>query len=192
METDLPIYSRVRQMTRACGVARDSVADVEQEVWLAFTEHLSHGSRTNEPAELAAWLSNVARNKAVDAIRRAAAHRAENLDTVKAAGQELVDPRPGPALQLERREAREALQAALEEVRRQPDGETNVRIIEWRVLDGRSAAEVGRTLGLSPKAVRLRQCRTLRRLRSMPNVVKLKDLWLEMGGVVSPSAATVA
>ncbi len=186
------IWEAVRRLVQACGVAPADIEDVVQEVVLEGLRRSPERTGKNPSRQLRAWLTCVVQGKAVDAHRRAGRHRADDLSLVVAAGREPIDPQPGPALALEQRETRERFRAAFEMLRPRL-GESNARILELRFLEGQSVAQVAATLGLTAKAVRVRQCRTLRKLRRMPLLVKLNDLWgRNWGGViVSRPAATV-
>jgi RNA polymerase sigma-70 factor (ECF subfamily) len=122
------------------------VEDVVQEVLLAVHMKRHTWDRT---LPLAPWLAAVARHKAVDALRRSGARTTVPLDDVESF---LAEPAPPEAA----RGDAERMLAAL------PDRQR--RIVQAMTLEERSAAEVGRELGMKETAVRVALHRALKGL----------------------------
>jgi RNA polymerase sigma factor (sigma-70 family) len=163
----------LQRLARACGVASDRIDDVVQAVFVELLRRWP--SLAGASALPAAWLCRVVQSKAVDAHRRARSHRAADLSAVVAAGQEPVDPQPGPMLALEQQEERQLLYATLEQLRQQ-FGKKDARVLDLRMVQGQTAAQVAVTLGVSEKNVRVRHCWLLRRLRALVKAKENKGL----------------
>jgi RNA polymerase sigma-70 factor, ECF subfamily len=98
------------------------------------------------------WLNAVARYKTIDALRRSGSRSEVEID---AFAETLAAPESSGQDMLDSRRMLESLPA------RQRD------IVEQIMLMGRSAAEVGATLGMSEGAVRVALHRSLKRLASI-------------------------
>jgi RNA polymerase sigma-70 factor, ECF subfamily len=114
-----------------------------------------------EPARFATWLCGIVRNLAIDAQRRAR-HVRLSLDSPAMQEVSLADDRPdaNPLDQLDRRERRSRVAAALESL----DEATRPAVI-LRYYDGLSSKEIGAALGLSPAAVDMRLSRARQQLK---------------------------
>ena len=133
-------------------------ADLTADVFVAVIE--SAGSYRRSRGEPVAWLYGIARNVVAGERRR----RAKELRTVMhVRGRELLDEDDLTALH-ERIDRAAAARSLYRELRELPAGERAV--LEFVALDGLSAAEVGRVLGIGGVAARVRLHRARRRLRS--------------------------
>jgi RNA polymerase sigma-70 factor (ECF subfamily) len=134
---------------RAFGSAAPAGVDVEDVVQDALLAvHLKR--HTWDPAlPLQPWLAAVARHKAVDALRRAGSRPAVPLDDL---AEVLADHAPADHAAADA----ERMLAALPERQR--------RIVRGMTLEERSAAEVGRELGMNETAVRVALHRALKGL----------------------------
>jgi RNA polymerase sigma-70 factor (ECF subfamily) len=133
-------------------------ADLTAEVFVAVIE--SAGSYRRSRGEPVAWLYGIARNVVAGERRR----NAKELRTAALVrGRELLDEDDLAALheRIDRESAARALHA---ELTRLPAGERAV--LELVALDGLSAGEAGRALGIGAVAARVRLHRARRRLRS--------------------------
>lgn len=133
-------------------------ADLTADVFVAAIE--SAGSYRRSRGEPIAWLYGIARNVVAGERRR----NAKQLRTAaRVRGRELVDEDDLAALN-ERIAGESAARALYEELRLLPAGERAV--LELVALDGLSAGEAGRALGIGAVAARVRLHRARRRLRS--------------------------
>jgi RNA polymerase sigma-70 factor (ECF subfamily) len=133
-------------------------ADLTADVFVAAIE--SAGSYRRSRGEPIAWLYGIARNVVAGERRR----NAKQLRTAaRVRGRELVDEDDLAALN-ERIAGESAARALYEELRLLPAGERAV--LELVALDGVSAGEAGRALGIGAVAARVRLHRARRRLRS--------------------------
>jgi RNA polymerase sigma factor (sigma-70 family) len=131
-------------------------ADLTADVFVAAIE--SAGSYRRSRGEPAAWLFGIARNVVADEQRR----NAKELRTaVRIRGRELVDEDDVAAL-LERIDGESVARALCRELDGLPPGERAV--LELVALDGLSAHEAGRALGIGGVAARVRLHRARRRL----------------------------
>jgi RNA polymerase sigma factor (sigma-70 family) len=180
----------LRRLARGA-VAPDDVEDIMQDAVLRAVRHPPTLNGPCPRRQFRAWIARVLERLVVDRSRRRKhRRRADNLDAVVAAGREPVDPQPGPARALEQREAAERLhaelgrrgmhervQAALRQLCQLPDGQTNAQILSLRLLEGRTAGQVARALGMTARAVRMRHCRAIRKLRPMPRLAVITVFW---------------
>jgi RNA polymerase sigma-70 factor (ECF subfamily) len=131
-------------------------ADLTADVFVAAIE--SAGSYRRSRGEPVAWLYGIARNVVAGERRR----KAKELRTAaEFRGRELVDEDDLAALQ-ERIDGESAARALRAELTRLPAGEREV--LELVAVDGLSAGEAGRALGIGPVAARVRLHRARRRL----------------------------
>jgi RNA polymerase sigma-70 factor, ECF subfamily len=157
---------------RRWGLAEQEIADVLQEVFAAVARNIASFRRDRPGDTFRGWLSTITRNKLRDHHRKqadqplaqggteAALRLAQVLDPEAAAGDDDAAGDDG---------ADDAafgcvVRAALEAIRGEFQPQT------WQafwgvVVEGRSAAEVGASLGMRPGAVRVAKSRVLHRLR---------------------------
>jgi RNA polymerase sigma-70 factor (ECF subfamily) len=133
--------------------------DVAQEVCLAVLNALPRFRDQGRP--FAAFVYGIAAHKIADAQRAAVRHLAVAPTETLA---EQQDSEPGPEQQAITRDLGRRLSRLL---RHLPD--LHREIVVLRVAVGLSAEEVGRTLDMSPGAVRVAQSRALARLRTLAN-----------------------
>jgi RNA polymerase sigma factor (sigma-70 family) len=79
---------------------------------------------------------------------------------------QLPGPDPGPARVCELHEAQERVRAALTELRSQVS-EASYQVLYQHWIEGRSFVAIAHDLGLTPKQVRDRHARMLRKLRTL-------------------------
>jgi RNA polymerase sigma-70 factor (ECF subfamily) len=133
-------------------------ADLTADVFVAAIE--SAGSYRRGLGEPVAWLFGIARNVVAGERRR----NAKQLRTAAhIRGRELVDEDDLAALH-ERIDRESAGRTLYQELAQLPAGERAV--LELVALDGLSAGEAGRALGIGPVAARVRLHRARRRLRN--------------------------
>jgi RNA polymerase sigma-70 factor (ECF subfamily) len=136
--------------------------DCLQDVWSEVVAHLVDFPYDPRRARLSTWLMTVARNRAVDAIR----HRCRFVTGLLTDAVDLRDQETDPAAACERHSARDRVQSALAELSDQVPA-LSFQVLDQRVIDGRTGAEVAETLGLTPEQVRFRLLRTKRKLRKL-------------------------
>lgn len=141
------------------------VADLTADVFVAAIE--SAGAYRRSRGEPAAWLFGIARNLVAGERRRSAR---ELRAAAQIRGRELVNEDDLAALH-ERIDGESDARSLYEELTRLPAGERAV--LELVALDGLSASEAGRALGISTVSARVRLHRARRRLQ---NGLDLPDL----------------
>lgn len=148
------LVERYQRLVRAL-VARSTGGGAETEdlVQEVFADSFRQLDRLRHPERFKAWLIGIARNRARLYWRR----RRVEQDALGRLARPTADSRPDEL------EAREEADRVLRALRTLPD-ETQA-IVTLRYLEGRSAPEIGRILGLAPAAVRMRLTRALRTLR---------------------------
>jgi RNA polymerase sigma-70 factor, ECF subfamily len=164
------VYHWCREMR----LPEQDLADVFQQVFQSVASHIQGFHRDRPGDTFRHWLRAITRNKVRDHFRR-------NARQVRAAGgtdaqiyfSQLAAPPVDPETadeHDEESEARQLLQAALEQIRKQVHPQTWQAF--WKVVvEGRTPEEVGEELAMRPGTVRVAKSRVLSRLRS-----ELKDL----------------
>ncbi len=153
---------QIRRFLRRSGLPEPDQEDCLQIVWSEVVCHLPHFRYEAAHGRLTTWLLTVARNRAVDAIRRRRRRSAELLENATA----LVDPGLGPAAACERFWARDRVRRVLTELSTQVST-LNFQVLYQRGIDGRTGAEVGESLGLTAEQVRFRFHRMKRKFRDL-------------------------
>jgi RNA polymerase sigma-70 factor (ECF subfamily) len=140
------LRASARAALARAGRGNAEVEDIVQETLLAI--HLKRDS-WSEDRPISPWLNAIARYKLVDALRRLGVRRAIPIDDVV---EELLAPQETPPVDAD--------------VRRLVDGlpERSRRIVVAMSIEGRSAAEVGRDVGMKEGAVRVALHRALKEL----------------------------
>jgi RNA polymerase sigma-70 factor (ECF subfamily) len=133
-------------------------ADLTADVFVAAIE--SANSYRRSRGEPAAWLFGIARNVVAGERRRNAKELRANA---RVSGRELVDQDDLAALD-ERIDRESTARALYRQLSRLPEGERAV--LELVALDGLSAGEAGRALGIGAVAARVRLHRARRRLQN--------------------------
>ena len=106
---------RVRAFLRRSGLPRADRSDCSQEVWKEVVAHLGHFQHDPRRGQLSTWLMTLARNKAVDSIRR----RHQLLVGLDEDAVELVGPDPDPAAECDRRTSQVEVRTVLAALSRQ-------------------------------------------------------------------------
>ncbi|MCB9688204.1 MAG: sigma-70 family RNA polymerase sigma factor [Alphaproteobacteria bacterium] len=154
-------------------ITRDPVRgeEVAQDVFVHAWTGLG---QLRNPRSFPAWIRQLARNRARDAVRREARRREVGASPLETE----VHPHD-PARELLAREEEEAVWAALEEL---SDDDREVLVLFYR--EGRSVEQVAGLLELRPVAVRKRLSRARERLRG--------DVGERLGDVLTRSTPTAA
>ena len=145
--------------------------DVASETWLQAARDL-HGFR-GDAVGLRVWLFRMARNRAVDELRRAGRRREELLAEPIEAGGAFV---PDTAAQVEERLS---TQWALELVCELPPDQAEAVLL--RVVAGLDAKQCGQILGKRPGTVRVAAMRGLRNLAARLDSADDEGLWRVVG-----------
>ncbi len=149
----------IRRFVLARNIPRSEVDDCVQEVWSAVATHLAEFQRPPDRSGLRAWLYCLVASKTADAMRKRGRHAAQSLDVARAAGFE-----PAAAESSLTGWDRVLVETLLEDLRDR-ESDTNYRIVQMRLLEGRRAPEIAAALGLDAPAVRYRLHRALKKLR---------------------------
>lgn len=160
------IYEQaIVQYCRTRGLQHADAQDASQKVLLAVHDKVGHWERESGRGNFRAWLFRVARNAAIDEIRRRSRNARVGGDTVEQEALERVpqsDPSETDSFRLEYRRA--LFQWAAEQVR------PEVRESTWQAfwltaVDRRPPERVAKELSLSVGAVYTAKCRVVARLK---------------------------
>lgn len=150
------LYRFVRRYVGEADAALDLVQDTYVAAWLAIRRY-----DPDRPFDV--WLRRIALNKCRDWGRRRQVRRliqgVAGLDSPESA--RIGDPSPDPETTLQDRRDLAMVSSALADL---PHGLKAPLLLA--ALEGRSQAEIGAMLGLTPKAVELRIARARARLRT--------------------------
>jgi RNA polymerase sigma-70 factor (ECF subfamily) len=130
----------------------EDAADVTQEVFIKVWRSLP--SFRGE-SEFSTWLHKLTDNTAIDLLRREKKRRGDSsLDDDENSLSLPADPAPTPHQEAERKELREAVAAAMEEL-----SEEHRSVLVLREINGLSYEQIGEILDLSPGTVKSRLAR---------------------------------
>ena len=85
--------------------AQDVIDDVAQDAWITLIKKLPRWAFNPAIGSIDAWLRKIARRLAAKCARRGSKRRAGSLSEIRADG--LVDPEPGPDIEIERMQEHE-------------------------------------------------------------------------------------
>jgi RNA polymerase sigma-70 factor (ECF subfamily) len=140
-------YGRIVHALLLARVAREEIDDLVQDVFLTAWRRLDD---LRDPAAFGGWIAMIARNRAIDAHRRAP-HLVELPENL---------PAPGAKAPIESEaEAR----AALEAIRSLPEAYRDTLML--RLVEGLTGPEIAERTGLTPASVRVNLHRGMKRLR---------------------------
>jgi RNA polymerase sigma factor (sigma-70 family) len=150
------------QVRSRLGPQRPGLLDASSVVQTSLLRIYQHFDQLRQPTvpHLLAWISRIARNTLIDALRKKGRERTQpvgsSIDDVPAREEEpSTAPDLGP-------DQRPRLLAALEQL-----PERQQQVVRWRFFDRLSDAEISRRLGGSVGAIRVLRCRALRRLKCL-------------------------
>ncbi|MGP0065500.1 MAG: RNA polymerase sigma factor [Isosphaeraceae bacterium] len=138
--------------------------DCLQDTWKEVVSSLPHFQHDPARGQLGTWLMTLARNKAVDSIRRRNRHISEHLDEHETGAP--LDPSPDPAAEYERRRTMDQVHRILVELSGQVS-QTSFQVLYLRWIEDRPTAEVAAALALTPEQVRFRAHRMKRKFRDI-------------------------
>jgi RNA polymerase sigma factor (sigma-70 family) len=155
----------IRRFVVAQGMPYCEVEDCVQEVWSEVAIRLTKFNRPADRPGLRAWLYTLVRSKAANAFRKRAREPVANLDEMIREGREPDDRSADPAALHERAWEKAVLQSVFEQLQSEMSP-TNARIMQMRLIDQRSVADVAAELNMAPVVVHARQHRILKKLRA--------------------------
>ncbi len=155
---------RIRTFLRRWALSEADRNDCLQDVWQEVVARLGQFAHDPGRAGLSTWLMTLARNKAVDAIRRRTRHAFESLGESEAIA--AMHPGTDPVAEYERRRIVAQVQMVLAElsIRVSP---TSFQVLHLRWIEGRTTSEVAAALALTPGQVRFRTHRMKQKVRDL-------------------------
>ena len=163
---------RIRVFLRKRGLQDEDVKDCAQDVWKEVVAKLAHFHPDRTRAQLSTWMMTLARNKAVDSIRRRNRHTSWPLDDNDVGVP--PDPNPGPAAEYERRRTLVEVQRVLAELASQVSP-ASFQVLYLRWIEGLPTAEVAAALELTPQQVRFRTHRMKQKFRHLLERSMVRD-----------------
>ncbi len=143
------LHARYAKMVHAVLLARLQPADAEDQVQEVFLTAWKKLAQLEEPSQLGGWLGAIARNRALECLRR---HR-----PMEPLADEWPDPRS--ASTIDRAEAHHALEA----IRALPEAYRETLLM--RLCEGMSGQEIADVTGLEHGSVRINLHRGMKLLR---------------------------
>jgi RNA polymerase sigma-70 factor (ECF subfamily) len=149
------------QIRARLGAQRPGQLDASSVVQTSLLRIYQHFDQLRQPTvpHLLAWISQIARNTLIDALRKKGRERAQSVGS---AIDEVPDGRETPSAPSLGSDPRPRLLAALGQL-----PERQQQVVRWRFFDQLSDAEISRRLGGSVGAIRVLRCRALRRLKHL-------------------------
>jgi RNA polymerase sigma factor (sigma-70 family) len=156
-------YERVA-LSVAYSVLHDAAeaGDAVQEAFLRAWQRLGD---LQDPAKFGSWLCNIVRNLSLDLRRRnrhVTVSGVAEPDVAAPANRPFMRLVPDPSAELQEREERDRIAAALAEL-----DETTRTALVMRYYDGASSKEIGEALDLNPAAIDMRLSRGRRQLKEV-------------------------
>jgi RNA polymerase sigma-70 factor (ECF subfamily) len=155
---------RLLRLARVYSPPGTDPRDGAQLIWQAIVTRLPDFRFDPERGSIHAWLMTLARHVLIDQRRHEHSHPATSLNPEEAT--HLPSPDPGPARVCELHQAQGLVRGALAELRSQVS-ETSYQVVHQHWIEDRSFAAIAHELGLTPKQVRDRHDRMLRKLRTI-------------------------
>ena len=155
------VYSRkIRSYAFTCGASEEDVADCIQDVWTELLVRLPAFRLNPDRGKFDTWLFHIVRGKTVD-LRRRNKHRflREKLHTL----QNALDYESSPACSWEEEEM---LALTLVQLKKSLT-ECTFQVLQLRLVENRTVAEVAEMLGLSHEQVWYRYHRAVRKLKAI-------------------------
>jgi RNA polymerase sigma-70 factor (ECF subfamily) len=138
--------------------------DCIQEVWKEVVVKLHDFQFDTKRARFRTWLSALARNKAVDVVRRRVRHPLVSLDGQ--GGTDLCDLNIDPASQFERIQTQVQVRSVLAKLSQRVSARTyQVLYLHW--IEGQTMTDIAVNLNLTPEQVRFRHHRVKQQFRRL-------------------------
>ena len=147
---------------RVVGLLRSIVGDVQTAESLAqeaFFKAFRNMDRFRDGTNLRVWLFTIARNTALDHLRREKSSPVNPVDLTEVP--EPVEPRDGPPAGLQKKEESERTREAIQTL-----PSTEREIVYLRIYEGMTWDAIGDALGIPEATARARMNRALGRLRA--------------------------
>ncbi len=155
---------RIRKFLGQWDLADADRSDCFQDIWQEVVVNLNRFQHDPTRGRLSTWIMTLARNKAVDSIRRRSRQLPKHLDRDGASA--LLDPHPDPGTEYERRRTQALVRSVLGELADQVS-EASFQVLYLRWIEGRPTSEIAAALALTPEQVRFRICRMKRKFRDL-------------------------
>lgn len=155
----------IRRFVVAQGVPQSDVDDCVQEVWTEVAARLVKFDRPADRPGLRAWLFALVRSKATNVYRKRARQPAASLDDLISGGHEPGHAEDDPAALYEQQWEKTILETVFDQLREEMSP-TNVQVMQMRLIDHRTVAEVSSELHMPPALIHARQHRILKKLRA--------------------------
>jgi RNA polymerase sigma factor (sigma-70 family) len=152
----------IRASIRRVHASWDSIDDLTLDVWVLLIRKLLRRAFDPGRGAIGAWISKIAERLAAKRVRRSSKQRGESLSEVQP--ESLVDPEPGPDVELERMQQHELFAALVSEFAatlNMRDG----RIVILRFLECWAVSRIARELKASRDCIASAIHRLLPRLR---------------------------
>ncbi len=151
-----PVLNFIHRLTGDAGAA-DEIA---QEVFVRVSRNIGGFRTGGGEAAFSAWLFQIARNAALDALRHRRRHPAVSLEEQPAAGTRIADSAPCPARAAELRDAGAEIAAAV--LALPEEQRTALVLAEYHDF---AVAEIAAVMGTNAKSVEARLYRARQTLR---------------------------
>lgn len=154
----------IRRCVAGYPMTEEDRFDCVQEAWTEVIARLGRFRYDPRRGRLRTWLHALARNKAVDVIRRRHRHPVERLSG-EAEGS-LPGRDPDPAEDYVRRCERDMVRGAICQLSKKIH-QCSYRVVYLRWIEGRTVPEIAVALGLTPQQVHFRHHRAMRKFRRL-------------------------
>jgi RNA polymerase sigma factor (sigma-70 family) len=155
----------IRRFVVAQGIPRCDVDDCVQEVWAEVASRLITFNRPADRPGLRAWLYTVVRSKATNVYRKRTRQPQASLQEMISDGNEPGVTEADPAVLYEDQWEKAVLDTVFDQLREQLSP-ANARVMQMRLVEHRSVAEVAAELKMAPAIVHARQHRIMKKLQA--------------------------
>jgi RNA polymerase sigma factor (sigma-70 family) len=155
----------IRRFVVAQGIPRCDVEDCVQEVWAEVASRLITFNRPENRPGLRAWLYTVVRSKTTNVYRKRTRQPTTSLHDMIGDGNEPGESENDPAALYEEQWEKAVLEMVFDQLREQLSPK-NIRVMQMRLIEHRSVAEVAAELKMAPAMVHARQHRIMKKLQA--------------------------